>query len=373
MKGNRQITEMDRLYLDIVQPFPPKYTKLLDSGYLETIKSMAAEHGQFMLVYWRLQRNAADNPAVISFLNANEAYYFSGVALAARQEAIEKKALSILGRESIPSLVLKGSALAKEVYGDINSRSSSDIDMLIRYCDAAAVDRLLSQDGFIRQGDRKLEFYLLRIHHAQYVKYNNFVEIHWHFAVPCFFTLSYEEIWAGVKYEGDNQYALSPEMNIILLLMHHHSHAFRHLGVLTDIVWAFHKYRQAIDWRLFGSDIKKYGLANTAAIVCGQIEELWGDYTNELPLADFRQAGMSGPGRLGRYFKLYPGVPENPACLDKIAKRFALDSPRSVFQSFAKALFPSLISIRRDDTKENPFLVYFRHLKEIIGHWLGKK
>jgi hypothetical protein len=120
-------------------------------------------------------------------------------------------------------------------------------------------------------------------------------------------------------------------------------------------------------------DIKKYGLANTSAIVCGQIEYLWGDHADELPLADFRVAGIGGPGRFGSYFTLYPGLSGNMASLDKIIKRLVLDGRRRVFLSFTKALFPPLISIRQHETKENSFLVYFRYLKEIIGHWLNKK
>jgi hypothetical protein len=375
MEWNLQMTRTDRLYLDIVQPFLPKHTDMPDAEELEAIRFSALRHGQFMLVCWRLKKIAAGNPDVSAFLKSNEVSYLSGIALAMQQEAVEKRVMSMLGAESIPSLVIKGSALASEIYGDINSRVSSDIDMLIRHKDAAAVDQLLSQDGFVRQGDKKFEFYLLRIHHAQYSKPgdNKFIEMHWHFAIPCFFNLSYEEIWAGVRKQGKDNCVLSPEMTILLLLIHHHSHEFRHLGVLTDILWAFYKYRQAIDWQLLLPVIKRSGLANTAAITCGQIEDLWGDYVEELPLADFRQAGMGGPGRMGRYFRLCPGRTGNRAYLDKIAKRLALDGCGRVFLSFIKALFPPLVSIRRDETKENRFLAYSRYLKEIIGCWLEKK
>jgi len=369
------MTETDRLYLDIIQPFPPGGPDLFDSANLEAVKSMAKRHGQFMLVYWRLQGTACGNPAVTSFLKENEAYYLSGAALAARQNAVERNVISILGRESIPSLVIKGSALAKDVYGDINSRCSSDIDMLVKYGDAATVDRIMSQAGFVRQGGRDFEFDLLRIHHSQYLahRHNIFVEMHWHFAIPCFFPLSYDDIWSGVKNEGIGRYTLSPEMNIIMLLMHHHSHAFRHLGVLTDILWALHGYREVIDWRLFLQAIKKFGLANTAAITCGQIEELWREYADELPLTEFRHAGLSGPGRMGRYFRIYPGMAAHPTFIDKIAKRLVLDDWRRVFLSFFTALFPPPASIRRADIKENRLLAYFRYMKEIIGHWPGRK
>jgi len=365
----------DALYLDIVQPFPPKYANLPDSGNLEAVKSLAKRHGQFMLIYWRLQRTSADNPAVVSFLDANEGYYLSGVTLAARQEALERRIIAILGRESVPSLVIKGGALARDVYGDVNSRCSSDIDILVKYGDAATVDRILSQSGFVRQGGRALEFNLLRMHHAQYYSPVDkfFIEIHWHFAVPCYFPISYEEIWAGVRYECPNQLTLTPEMNIIMLLMHHHSHAFRHLGILTDILWAFHKYRQAIDRQLFFKDIERFGLVNTMMITCGQLEDLWGDYSDELPLIEFRHADRAGRGLMGRYFRIYPGMAEKPVCIDKIAKRLALDSSRGVFMSFFRALFPPSPSIRRKDKNENIFLVYCKYLKEIIGCWLKRK
>jgi hypothetical protein len=369
------MTGTDRLYLDIVQPFPPRLANRLAPEDLEALSELAKKNGQFVLVYWRLQRTASDNPAVSAFLKSGETAYLTWVARAARQEALEKRIISLLAGEAIPSLVIKGSALARDVYGDINSRSASDIDMLVRYEDMATVDRTLSQSGLIRQGGRKLEYDLLRIHHCQYFSPPDkmYVEIHWHFGVPCYFSLPCEEIWAGVRKEAGGRYALSAEMNIILLLVHHHSHAFRELRVLTDILWALHRYRRDINWQLLWADIKKYGLSNAAAIICGQIEYLWGDYADELPLADLHKAGLGRPGLFGGYFRICPGSTGHVGALDKIAKRLTLDGGRRVLRSFTEALFPPLMSLRSGDKGENSYLVYFRYLKELVGVWLRGK
>ena len=172
----------------------------------------------------------------------------------------------------IPSVVIRGNAIAKEIYDDPNCRASSDIDILVRLSDAIRADSVLSEAGYLRSDNLPLKFWFYRIHHAVYrhPESENIIEIHWNFGIPSFFRLSSEEIWAGVI-STDSEYRLSPEMAMIMLFIHHHMHSFRELKILVDTLWAFHRYQNVIDWENFSVKIQRIGLIKTTLITLNQI------------------------------------------------------------------------------------------------------
>ena len=71
-----------------------------------------------------------------------------------------------------------------------------------------------------------LGFLQYRLHHATYLhkQFQKAVEIHWNFSIPGFFDLTSEHIWDGTTYGEDGKLHLTPEMTVIMLLMHHHMH-----------------------------------------------------------------------------------------------------------------------------------------------------
>jgi len=214
-----------------------------------------------MLVYSQLQRyQGIIFPAeqVSGFLEESKSLYLKSAALSAQQEAIEKEFVSLLAREGIPSIVIRGNRIAQEIYNDPNCRTSSDIDVLIKISDALRADSILSTAGYSRNDSLPLKFWLYRIHHAiyYYPKTDNLIEVHWNFGIPSFFRLSSEKIWDGVISADSGQYKLSPEMFVIMLLMHHHMHAsirnsihFLEYGFLAFLLFRGVRMRNK-GWRL---------------------------------------------------------------------------------------------------------------------------
>jgi hypothetical protein len=304
-----------------------------------------------MLLYWQIRKNRQiiePRSVVDDFLDEMKAAYFGNVARTTRREVAEGCTIDLLSGEGIPSVLLRGSTIACDLYGDPFCRTSADIDLLIRQDDMVRADAVLSGNGYRRPDRLPLTFWANRIHHAVYHRpaTDDLVEVHWNFGIPSFFRLSSADIWADSFPLEKKRYGLSPAMTVIHLLMHHHMHAFRELKILTDIIWALHKYGDSIEWSAFGQRLKHIGLLKTAMITSSQIESLCkGRVENEAALRKFREtvadAGRKEPVLLKRYFTMTPGK----TCVfqgrgDRLMARLALDIRKKMLQSFVTALFP---------------------------------
>jgi mRNA-degrading endonuclease HigB of HigAB toxin-antitoxin module len=210
-------------------------------------------------------------------------------------------------------------------------------------------DAVLSGNGYRRLDRLPLTFWASRIHHAVYHRpaTDDLIEVHWHFGIPTFFRLSSEDIWADTVRIDRMQFRLSPAMMVIHLLMHHHMHSFRELRILTDIIWALHKYCDSIEWGAFAQRLTHIGLLKTAMITLSQMKMLCKERAeSETALRNFREAveksGHGKPVMLNRYFR---SIGEKDHVFqdrrDKFMARLALDIRKKMLLSFVTALFPS--------------------------------
>jgi hypothetical protein len=303
--------------------------------------------------------------------------------MSARQEAVENEVTSLLLQKGIPSMVIKGNRLANEIFQDPNCRVSSDIDILIHKVDAEKVDRILREQGY--QGDTvaPVKYCLYRIHHAIYRHPGNnmLVEIHWHFGVPYFFRLTSDEIWREVGANDSGAMLLSPEMTLVMLLIHHHSHSFRQLKILVDILWTLYRYESVIDWRHFAMKIRKAGLVKTTLLSLHQIKTLWKKAPDDLKSfraleREINNKGYTIPSIILSYFRM--DINKDKArniYKDKLIARFVLDSRSDILLSFPKTLFPVPEAIRelyRDGRNWTLPLNYLKFITWRVKEWMGK-
>lgn len=337
--------------LGIIRPIPDYSVFDLMADGFEELKSLAIRQKLFMLLYSRL-KNAADESAPGSpiklFLKSNEAIYMTGVTRAMRQEALETEITGLLRDHNIESLVIKGNPLAGQIYECEYCRTSSDIDILIREGDICGADAALTGSGYAREAGGPLEFSAERLHHAVYYhQVTGFVvEVHWNFCIPGFFAISSREIWGDVVRDREIPAELSPEMTIIMLLMHHHMHFFRDLWVLVDLFHALNKYGKVINNEIFAQRLLRTGLVKTALIAIGQMEYLWGDDGPDILQAStlaftLKKAGCRTPVLLLSYFRIDPVRKiESRDRMDRIISRIALDRPLVIIHSFIKTFMP---------------------------------
>jgi hypothetical protein len=242
------------------------------------------------------------------------------------------------------------------------------------------VDALLKKQGYACMEKTPVKYCFNHIHHAAYNHSgkSSVVEIHWNFGVPYFFGLTSDDIWEKTLRTGSGEYRLLPEMQLILLLVHHHSHSFRELKILVDILWALNRFEHDIDWNAFAGRIEKIGLVKTAMISLNQIRSLWDETDNNIPAVRALEKGLGHRGnRLPKFLTTYFRMDlerETPYSLykDKFIARFALDGWSRIGMSFLKTLIPAPVAIKElygDYRNLTLPLNYLRFLSWRIKEW----
>ena len=341
---------MSRLFLELIQPYPAKSPPFFDGHSLAEITALASGHNLTMLVYSRLKkirREHGSNVHIDKFLKENMELRLSSTAVSLRQQAIQDEILLLLANNSIPSAVIKGNTLAVDVYDDPNCRSSGDIDILIRMEDAHKTDKILLEAGYQPDNDLPFNYCFYHIHHTGYLhpKYNDHIEIHWHFGLQHFHRISSEQIWQEIGKNSSGIYKLSPEMMFIQLLMHHHHHAFRELRILTDILWAFYRFREILDpVRLFAM-LQDMGLLRTAFVCIEQIKDLWPDAAEEIGhirklSRKMDNSGIRASGFAVSYFRMELHNTHYNSLKDRFMTRLVHDGMTGMAHSILRAVIP---------------------------------
>jgi hypothetical protein len=318
----------------------------------EDLKTLSMRHGLFPLIYTQVMRHekSLEPDFTRVFLHDYHPIFLKSASISAVQERVEGEILSLLRNASIPGVLIKGNMIARRIYADPNSRISSDIDILIRLKDATRTEEHFLREGFLPEEKMPLKYCLSRIHHVTYIHPGAKipVEVHWNFGIPYLFDLTSGDIWKEVQEDGREGLTLSDGMFLIMLFIHHHSHSFRELRILVDILWSLWRFRGSIDPSSLEERIDRFGLSKVAGLTFSQIEDLWPGWlwkTGFDPLA--RALKGRKPGKiLIRYFSPDPGLTK-PVSLyrDKLLARFLLRSPGRTVLSFFRTLFPPRAAI----------------------------
>ncbi len=375
---------MNTLFLRLIQPLPLSEPFEIQRDDLSKIKILSLNQNMFPLIYIQLlkyQNFISPGQSINEFLEESKGLYLKSITISMQQEAVENEIIALLRNRGISSVVIKGNQIAKDIYDDPNCRISSDIDILISKEDAVKVDSILSEAGYIGEAEIPLIYCLSHIHHASYDHPGNhmLVEIHWAFGVPYFFSLGSEEIWNGMFLTDAGKQKLSPQMILIMLLVHHHSHAFRELKILVDILWTLHKYEDIIDWHAFAQRIKKIGLMKTTLITLNQIQNVWKESPDRMKSVqilhqEIKNMGCKDPKFLASYFRMDIDSDNTPNIYkDKLIARFALDKRSTAFLSYFKTLFPfpeAIKELYKDKRNLSLPFNYARFIKWRVKEWM---
>jgi len=377
---------MSSLFLKLIQPFPLKSLSTINKEELSEVKFQGLKNNLLMLIYTQLQKYQDENSKngyIEKFLAEIRPLYFKSVTRSIKQEAIEKDIIFLLQKKDIPAIIIRGNEIAREIYGEPYSRNSTDVDILIKLSDALSVDSILTDNKYSRNDGLPLKFWFHRLHHAVYYhpETNDIIEVHWNFGIPSFFRLSSEEIWREVIVTDGDSLKLTPEMFIIMLLLHHHMHFFRELRILVDILWALHKYEDIIDWHTFALKLKKISLIKTTQITLNQIQSLWKETAEEMKSVQILQQeiermGYKVPGFLLSYFQMDSNKKYHSEIYkDKLIARLTLDKWSTIMLSYFKTLFPVPEAVKEFyNSKSNWTLPYnyLRFIKWRVREWTGK-
>jgi hypothetical protein len=366
---------MDRYFLTILEPFPFKEKICGNQTLLLNGEKLAVEYNVLPLFYMQLKRylkETGPDEVIDHFIQERKQTLLRRVACSLPQRAIEKEVLSLLRKENISAVVLKGSAISQDIYKNINSRTSCDIDLLVKESDVAMADSILVANGFTRTDPEPLSFLLHRRHHSRYLPkvpgQQIPIELHWSFSIPGFFRLSSRQIWQHVAEKKDGALKLSPQMNLIQLFMHHHMHALGQLRNVVDLFWGIYAYDNEIDWPDFAEKIEQIGLVGTTKNSIRKIEALWPESSKRLRgLRILKNTTNKTLSFLPIYglIKLQPNTGTS-SIRDKIVSRLVLDSWGTRRFSFIKSVFPSpeiLAELYKDHPNKGMIRNYFRYIR----------
>ncbi|MFD1359150.1 nucleotidyltransferase family protein [Fictibacillus halophilus] len=153
-----------------------------------------------------------------------------------------EKVNKLMIKEDIKFLLLKGPALAKELYGDISLRTSCDIDFLVPIEELERIDTLLQNEGYVKNDYFRsiLNDWKWRNHHVTYFHPSKEVklEVHWRLNPGPASEPSFNELWERRKISkltSTPLYLLGNEDLFLFLASHGARHGWSRLRWLLDI------------------------------------------------------------------------------------------------------------------------------------------
>jgi hypothetical protein len=199
-----------------------------------------------------------------------------------------RRVLVALEEAGVPVILLKGSFLAKWVYGDIGLRPMGDIDLLCRKGDEALLWRVLAEQG-ATGGDDPVEKQKRKVDehttHAppKYFGQISRVEVHFYLlAKHCSDPDGLQEtLWADAlvhDWEGLPVRSLGWEHQVLHLATHFHKHA-KSSGIFlywfTDLLEVLGRHGDALDWEKLGRLARELGLERECQEVFQLLGEPW--------------------------------------------------------------------------------------------------
>jgi len=161
------------------------------------------------------------------------------------------KILAAFKRKDIDVIPLKGLALSKRLYGDIESRGLSvDTDLLVKEGDKASARGILEEAGYSFTPVDELEE--RKWHHTFHKAGERMVELHWDITMMARSAERIEGLWRGTEYmvwDGIRYLDFKPEELLLYLSAHlTNSDSFRKLKYICDIDRLLEKYGEQMDW-----------------------------------------------------------------------------------------------------------------------------
>jgi len=230
----------------------------------ESISQVSEKYRVTPLLYHRLKNIGVPAPLMKKLKTAYIANIWVNTALYNELSKI----LSVLQKEGIPVIVLKGAHLAEKVYGNIALRPMNDLDILVRKTDLLRAEEKLLEMGYSSSRDREIEEICAELHQLPALtKPDASVEIHWTIEFPTSpFTIDVDGLWKRAQAEtvaGIKTLVLSPEDLLLHLCLHAAFHHIFQFGLrpLYDIWETLRHYD--IDWEQVGLRSREWGANNS--------------------------------------------------------------------------------------------------------------
>ncbi len=204
------------------------------------------------------------------------------------------RVLELLGAAKVPTIPLKGVALATSLYGDPALRVSSDLDILVPAAAAAQALDALAQTGYVAEVTDSFFLRVLLRHDIELALLRRTdaldypLDVHWSIGWPGpWERAGMTALWAAAHratFQGAPAWTLPPEWELLVLAVHAARHRWGRLKWLVDLDTLC--ARGGIDWDRVTSTARRFGWDRALRLSLGICRALL-----ETPLPDgvFRQ------------------------------------------------------------------------------------
>ncbi len=273
----------------------------LDWNYL--IRKMSAEGVSFLFFYYIERFHLRDllPAAVYDVLSSG---YYANLRRNMISCTVLKPAFDKFNEQQIPFIVLKGIALAEQVYPGFAIRGMSDADILVRKVDVGKVDACLAALGYTSRDssvDQALDNPVGYLASLDYQKSDGSLpnlHIHWHpvnTSVPAFMfagQVDQDRLWEmAIRTDVANARArvLCPEHQVIYLCEHalRINHSFDRLILIYDIFYVISSHKHEIDWDFLTEEARRFNLSKLVFLSLTIVK-----YYTPLPISEEIMRGL---------------------------------------------------------------------------------
>ncbi|MCI0453479.1 MAG: nucleotidyltransferase family protein [Candidatus Dadabacteria bacterium] len=294
-----ELNEVSRGNVKNLIGLPLDWDEILRSAYWHNVAPM---------LYYNLKGFEESQLIPENVMSQIKKEYYDNLANNMNLYAELRRVLQAFNEKGIEVMVLKGAALAKNVYGNIALRPMVDIDFMVRKEDLGSSEKLISELGYVFAGKRSLGWYRENNYHIQYLHQDKkiVIEIHWHIlskSEPAPIAISdaglIQKWWERARaldFEGTKALMLCPEDLIFYLSLHFVKHRFQSpnggfrgvfsskssLMQLNDVLRTIKYYRGDIDWQRLNFLAERYNVTNLIFTTFYLVREISPDNENEL-------------------------------------------------------------------------------------------
>ncbi len=199
----------------------------------EKVLYLSSLHRVFALLYSSLKKTCPDLVPYKILKHLKNLYTDNAI----RNLSISTRLLKILDlfkNNNIQAIPFKGPLIAEKAYGDLNLRSFSDLDILVKKKDVITVKNLLIQNGYkpdITLSSNHEQKYLEHENSFSFYDKNNFsVDLHWeitgrYLLEPVYFE-SFQDRLQTTSFLGRNVLSIPDDIMIVYLCLHGTSHCW---------------------------------------------------------------------------------------------------------------------------------------------------
>jgi predicted nucleotidyltransferase len=237
----------------------------------ERLVQLAQHHGLVPLVFRRLsaEMDPSRSPGLEALRQQDKSNSHRALWLTLELLSIHRH-LQTRGLEVLP---YKGPVLAERLYGNVAMRQFSDLDLLIRSADLAAIKEALAELGY--EPGLRLEKAAERDYLKSGYEYTfdgargrNLLEIKWQI-LPRFYSIGFDvneffERASVVTIEGQRMRTLCDQDLMLVLCVHAAKHAWKQISWLCEIAQLARSH--AIDWAALKAKAEILGVTRIVAV-----------------------------------------------------------------------------------------------------------